>query len=138
IVATMFMSVTDFIFLAVLAGLLAGVLAGVLNGILISYVHLPAFIATLGMLSVARGVAYALSGGIPIYDIPDRFIWLGQGTFLRIPVPIIFLFVIATIGAFSLNKTKFGIFTFAIGSNPETARMSGINFKRHLIWVYSL
>jgi ribose transport system permease protein len=124
------------IWLAVLGGIVVGAVIGLINGVLITKVKLPPFIATLGMMSGARGLALVLTGGVSLFDIPQSFGWLGGGKFLGIPVPVYFLVLITIVGAFVLNRTLLGRYAFAIGSNPETARLSGINIAKYLTLLY--
>ncbi len=126
------------IWAAVLAGILVGVLCGVANGALITSIKMPPFIATLGTMSVTRGLALVLTGGIAVYDLPERFAWLGNGAVAGIPVPVFVLLIVAIIVGIILQKTPTGRYTYAIGSNVETARMSGINISKELVKVYAL
>lgn len=123
---------------AVLGGVGAGVVAGGVNGLLVTGLKIPPFIATLGMMSIARGAALLLSGGVAVHGAPPGFDWLGNGTVLGIPVPVVILaLVVAGVGVV-LNKTTLGRHAFAIGSNEETARMSGVNVSKELVKVYTL
>ncbi|MCE1178081.1 MAG: ABC transporter permease [Micrococcales bacterium] len=122
--------------LALLVGPLVGLLAGLVSGAAIAYGKLPAFIATLAMLSVARGLGLVVSGGRPI-DMPSAVSWLG-GDLGPIPVPILVLAVTALITAFVLNRTVFGRSLYAIGGNEEAARLAGLPVKRTTAAVYAL
>jgi inositol transport system permease protein len=115
----------------VAAGLLCGLLVGMINGGLIAYTKIPPFIATLGMMVSARGVADWYTNGEPIGNLEDSFAAIGSGWW---PV-IIFLFV-AFVFHIALRYTRYGKFTYAIGANPLAARVSGINVERHLVVVY--
>ncbi len=126
------------IWLSVIAGILAGAVVGCLNGVLITTTKLPPFIATLGMMSVARGFALILTGGVAIFNVPEGFNWLGGGHVLGIPVPVYFLAAVTLIGTFVLNRTLLGQYAFAIGSNPETARLSGIRIAKYLVCIYTI
>ncbi len=121
--------------LAVLLGTLAGGLIGLLNGFLITVAGMAPFIATLGMLSVARGLVYIITNAVSVFGAPNSFKVLGQGTIFSFPVPLIFLIIIAVGGHFLLSRTRLGRYSYAIGSNPEAARLSGIPVKRYLIRV---
>ena len=99
--------------------------------------RVPPFIATLGMMGIARGLALIISNGIPIYGLDDRYKFIGQGKFFDvIPVPTVIVLVVYAIGFVVMNYTRFGRFIYAIGSNAEAARLSGINVRavhdRHL------
>ena len=123
--------------LSMTATLAFGALLGLTNGLLISILRLPPFIATLGMMGVARGLALILSGGVPIYGLDDRYKFIGQGKlFDIIPVPTIIVLVIFILGYIIVNYSRFGRFIYAIGSNPEAARLSGIKVSRVTIGVY--
>jgi ribose transport system permease protein len=122
--------------LAIIAGTLVGAGAGLVNGFLITVANLPPFIATLGMLTVARGLVYVVTGGVAVFGAPDSFRLLGQGVVASIPIPIIALAVVALAGYIVLSRTRLGRYAYAIGSNPEAARLSGIPVKRYLVVVY--
>lgn len=123
---------------AFLIGAVAGIVFGLLNGILITKLKLPPFIATLGTLSVARGLSYALSGGYPIPNIPESFKFIGIGYVGPIPTPVILLVILGIIFSLLLNKTIIGRRIFAVGGNEEAARVSGINTHKIKIIVYTL
>jgi inositol transport system permease protein len=117
----------------VLAGVLAGLLAGLVNGALIAYTGIPPFIATLGMMVSARGAAKWYTHGQPVSGLQDGYAAIGSWIW---PV-FIFLFV-ALIFHIALRYTRYGKFTYAIGSNVQAARVSGIDVGRHLIAVYAI
>jgi ribose transport system permease protein len=128
--------------LGILAGLLAGAFAGFVNGLIIAKLKVPSFIATLGMLNVARGLALVISGVKPIYfnDTPE-FNSIAMGSLipgLDIPNAVLILFGAAIIASLILNRTILGRYTFALGSNEEAARLSGVTVDRWKIAVYSL
>lgn len=126
------------VFPAMLAGIGAGLLVGVLNGLLVSGVGIPPFIATLGTMSIARGTALVLTGGVAVYNLPDAFSWLGNAEIAGIPVPVLVLVVVALAMGVVLKKTKLGRQSYAIGSNEEAARMSGVNVSWQLVKVYAI
>ena len=129
----------------IVGGILTGGLAGVANGILIARFHIPPFIATLGMLNVAKGFALVISGLKPIYfnDTPE----VNQSAMgsligslipgLAIPNIVLVLFGAALVASLVLSKTVLGRFTFALGSNEEAARLSGVSVDRWKIAVYT-
>jgi len=120
----------------ILAGLAVGVACGAINGLLIATFRIPPFIATLGMMTAARGVAYIYSNGRPVSTLTDPFLFIGQGYLLGIPVPII-LFGIVIIGtSLMLSYTRFGRNIYAIGGNELAARVSGIDISRTKVWIY--
>jgi ribose/xylose/arabinose/galactoside ABC-type transport system permease subunit len=122
--------------LAVIAALLTGTITGAANGLAVTRLRVPPFIASLGMLSAALGAALLLTGGSPIYGLPNSYLVISQGKFLGFPHMAWIAVVLALIAAFVLNKTRFGRYTLAIGSNSESARRAGINVERHLLAVY--
>lgn len=118
-------------------GVLLSAGIGFINGFLITYTKMPPLIMTLGMSYICRGCAYLTTGGFPVYKLPPVIKVLGQGyLFDTIPVCVLILVVIVAIGAFVLNKTNFGRYIYAIGSNEEAARLSGIRVKLIRILVY--
>lgn len=121
----------------ILVGLLVGVVTGFINGAITAKGMIPPFIATLGMMTAARGLALLYSDGKPIDNLSDDFLFIGAGDILGIPVPIIVFAVMGIISHLLLNNTKFGKHTYAIGGNEQAARISGINVDRHLILVYT-
>lgn len=119
-----------------LVGLGAGALAGIINGSLIAITKIPPFIATLGMMVSARGVSLWYTHGNPISSVSESYAFIGSGLSGMMPV-YVFLFV-AAIFHIALRYTRYGKFTYAIGANPQAARVSGINVGRHLIIVYGI
>ncbi len=122
--------------IAVLAGLGAGSLCGLINGVLISFGRLPPFIATLGMMSVARGGALLYSDGRPISGFGEGFRWLATGEVAWIPVPILLMIAVYAVAHFVLRRTPFGRYVFAIGGNEEAALLSGVPVRRYKTLVY--
>ncbi len=120
----------------ILVGVLAGAAVGLVNGLLITQMKLPPFIATLGMLGVARGLTFIVGGENAVYGLPSGFRNVGEGQIGPIPLPLIYLLVIAAAGYVILSRTKLGRYAYAIGSNKEAARLSGISINRYLIGVY--
>lgn len=127
-------ALTDMPFVVpLLAGLLVGGLAGLINGSLIAFTGIPPFIATLGMMVAARGLARAYTGGQPVSLLSDQFTAIGAGY-----TPVLIFLATALIFHIALRHTRYGKFTYAIGANPQAARVSGINVGRHLIVVYTI
>ncbi|PYY33430.1 MULTISPECIES: ABC transporter permease [unclassified Curtobacterium] len=122
--------------LALVGGLVAGLATGVVNGLASAYGKLPSFIATLAMLSVARGLTLVLSDGKPVPTSP-QVSFLG-GDIGPVPVPIIVLVVAALIASFILNRTVIGRSMYAVGGNAEAARLSGLPVKRIVVIVFGL
>ena len=132
--------------LGILAGIGTGGLAGLVNGVLVAKLKIPSFIATLGMLNVAKGLALVISGLKPIYfnDTPE-FNRAAMGSVLggiipglEIPNLVIVLFVSALVASLILSKTILGRFTFALGSNEEAARLSGVSVDVWKMAVFTL
>ncbi|HKS53064.1 MAG TPA: ABC transporter permease [Pseudonocardiaceae bacterium] len=122
--------------LAVVGGAAIGALAGLVNGVLVTQAGMAPFIATLGMLSVARGLVYIVTGSVAVSGAPPEFKLLGQGRLGALPIPILALVIVALAGHFVLTRTKLGRYAYAMGSNVEAARLSGIPVKRYLSIVY--
>ncbi|KQT62912.1 MULTISPECIES: ABC transporter permease [unclassified Aureimonas] len=124
-----------------LAGVAVGIGTGVISGGVIAATGIPPFIATLGMMVCARGVAKWYTTGQPIPLLTPEFTWLGKSFLVLgfpLPLPVIIFAVVALIAHVSLRYTRYGKFTYAIGANPQAARVSGINIGAHLIKVYAV
>jgi ribose transport system permease protein len=112
---------------------------GVLNGVLIARARIPALIVTLGTLGMALGFAQLITGGVDVRTVPTTMIDnIGIGEVAGIPVLVIVAGVVAILAGIGLTATRFGRYTYAIGSNPEAARRAGIGVDRHLVKVYAL
>ncbi len=123
--------------IAILIGLVVGTILGIINGSLHAFGKIPPFIATLGMMTVARGLALLYSNGRPIGDLKESFIFIGGGSFMHISIPIwIYLFV-GIISHIMLSKSRFGRYVFAIGGNEQAARICGINVEKVKVMVYA-
>ena len=114
-------------------GLACGVVAGLINGTLIAYTRIPPFIATLGMMVTARGVAKWWSNGNPISFPTEGYAWIGSGM-----MPVVWFVLLAILFHLVLKYTVYGKHTYAIGSNEDAARMSGIKVDRHKVLVYTI
>lgn len=125
------------ILVPIAAGLLVGAAAGFVNGFLIARFRIAPFIATLGMMTAARGLALIYSDGRPISKLTPEFNFLGQGEILGIPVPIVLLAVVVIGSHLVLNNTRFGRHVYALGGNEQAARVSGINLSRVKIGIYT-
>jgi ribose transport system permease protein len=123
---------------ALLVGLGIGLLCGLVNGLLITIGRLPPFIATLGMMSVARGTALMFTEGRPVSGFSEGFRSLATGEVVRVPTPVIIMVVVYAVAYFVLARTKLGRYTYAIGGNEEAALLSGINVKLYKSLVYGL
>jgi ribose transport system permease protein len=124
--------------LAIGAALGTGFTFGVLNGLAITIGRLPPFIATLGMMSVARGCALIFSDGRPVSGFSDAFRSLATGHMLGIPAPILITLVVYVIAAVALSETVLGRYTYAMGGNEEATRLSGVNTRLYKTLVYGV
>ncbi len=128
--------------IAVLGGVATGALVGLLNGLMVTKAKLPPFIATLGMLLMARGLCYGLTGGWPVQNLPQGFRYLGQFDIplfgAGIPVPLLFMILIAVVMTLFLNRTIWGFQIYAVGGNEVASGLSGISTDRVKIMVYTL
>ncbi|MDF3129182.1 ABC transporter permease [Kiritimatiellaeota bacterium B1221] len=124
--------------LAVVLTVIMATLIGFANGWIIANIQMPPLIVTLAMMIIIEGIAFLISKGVPIYGFPESFAVIGQGYIGPIPVPVVIMIVILSIGAFILNKTYFGRYFYALGGNEEAAKLSGIKVKNVKYLVYSL
>jgi ribose transport system permease protein len=133
---------TPLVILAVVGGLFAGLLVGLVNGTLITRFRLPPFIATLGTLSIARGITFGATSGWPIRELPESFQLIGQYNAKifewEVPLPVIIMLAVAIITALFLNHTVNGRHIYAVGGNEEAVRVSGADPKRIKMLVYTL
>ena len=143
VMAGVYATVPDLAWVAIaigcIAGISAGTLVGVCNGIGVAVFNVSPFIMSLGMLSVGFGIALYLTGGMPVYGMPQEFGDLfGFGTFLGIPVPIYIALMTISVMYFLLNWTVIGRYFYAVGGNIKAARLSGIKTRFILFWTYVL
>ncbi len=124
--------------LAIATGLATGTVCGLTSGFLITRGKLPPFIATLGMMSVARGAALVYAEGRPVSGFELNFRTIATGEFLFVPLPAITMIVVYLFAHLVLTRTKFGRYTYAMGGNEEAARLSGVNVRLHKAMVYGL
>lgn len=123
---------------AVVAGLATGAGLGWFNGWAITRFKLPPFVATLAMLTIARGLTMLWTGGFPITGLGDSFDYLGTGWLLGIPVPVWISGLLVALAVLVTNKTRLGRYIYAIGGSESAARLSGVNVNRIKVIVYSL
>src|SRR3989440_3128472 len=123
---------------AILVGLGVGLAVGLINGLLVTQLKLPPFIATLGMLGVARGLLLLLTGAKTIAPLPDAFSTIANGSILGLPSLFWILILVAVVAAFVLGRMVFGRYVYAVGSNAESSRLSGVPVNAVLIAVYSI
>lgn len=123
---------------ALAAGLGGGVLLGAINGLFIAKWRMPAFVVTLGMLSMGRGFTFIYSDGMPVPRIDERFLVIGQGTFLGIPFPVLILAFVFLVSWGILYKTRYGRYVYAVGGNEKSAQVSGVNTRWIIFSVYAI
>ena len=123
---------------AVPAALLAGALVGVLTGMTVAYIGLPPFIVTLGTYTAIRGAAYLAAGGTTVINSKIGFAWIGNGYVGPVPWLVIIALLTIAISAFILHSTVLGVHVYAVGGNPQAARLTGIPVPFVLIFVYGV
>jgi ribose transport system permease protein len=123
---------------ASLAGILTGALLGFFNGFVITRFKVPSFVATLAMLTVARGLTMLWTKGFPISGLGEQFAYLGTGWFVGVPVPVWISAAVVAVAVFVSDKTKLGRYIYAIGGNENASLLSGININKVKITVYTI
>lgn len=123
---------------AILAGLLVGTVLGWFNGFVITRFKLPPFVATLGMLSIARGLTMLWTGGFPITRLGDSFGHMGSGHLGGIPMPVWISGALVAVFLLLMKRTRFGRNVYAVGGNEKAATLSGLNVNRIKLLVYTL
>ena len=122
--------------LACIVGILIAVTIGFINGIVITFTNMTPFICTLAFMQILQGTAYTLSGGLPIFGLSDNMRFIGQGyIFNLIPVPVIIMLVVFVLACLLMMRTYIGRYFYAVGSNSEAARLSGLNINLSLIHI---
>jgi len=121
---------------AILLVLIIGTLLGLLNGFLVVKIHIPAIIATLGTMTIIRGLTYLYTGGYPLYVEAPDFAFIGTGYLGPIPFPVVLLIIMVAFWQFILVRTKFGRYACAIGGNKEAARLSGVKVDYYHILTF--
>ncbi|MGL4484092.1 MAG: ABC transporter permease [Anaerovoracaceae bacterium] len=124
------------IIIPILVALVIGAFLGAVNGSLVAYTGIPAFIATLGMMTIARGAALLYTGGKPVSGLTAGFSFIG-GKIGEVPVPVLIYALMIVITWILLNNTSFGKSVYAIGANIKAAEVSGIHVKRNLTIIYA-
>ena len=137
-----FESVDLFVGFTVLGGIigamLVGLLLGLFNGWVITKFVVPPFVATLAMLTIARGMTMLYTGGIPISNLGPELEFIGSGWLLGIPVPVWISLIVVVVFVFITRRTAFGRYIYAIGGNEKASFLSGININRIKLAVYGL
>jgi len=122
---------------ATMAGLGVGLLCGLVNGLGVTLLRLPPFVATLGMMSIARGLAEVMTGGFQISGLPNAFQFWGQGDFLDVPVPVWVAAAVIVITWALLRFTRIGRYLYAVGGNEVAAHLSGVPVRRVKLFAYA-
>jgi len=122
--------------LAALAAIAVGLIGGALQGVAITRLKVPPFVVTLGGMSAFRGAALLFAAGGPISGFEPSFTWWGQGKIGPVPVPVIIFLAAAALAHIALRYTRYGRKVYAVGGNPEAARLSGLNVNRMICSVY--
>jgi len=127
---------TDNSAFGIFIGLAVGALAGAMNGSLVAYLRLPAFVVTLGGLTIFRGMALTVTNGQPMIRFDGAYQWLGQGILFGIPVPVWIMIIIVIMVHLLLTRTAFGAHVYAVGGNETAARLSGVRVELVKFSVY--
>lgn len=124
--------------LATIVGLLVGTIAGIVNGVIIAKGKIPPFIVTLGMLGIARGLALVMTNGVSHQVLTPLFLFIGNGKFLGLPIPIYFVIITYAAVHIMLVRTRLGRHIYAIGGDERVARLEGINVDQRKIIIYAI
>jgi len=122
----------------IVLSVIMGFICGSISGFTISRLRVPPFVATLAMMNIARGFTYVYTKSRSIYGLPEAFGWIGQGYIGFIPVIVIIVIIVLLIAHIVLDRTVFGRYVYAIGSNEEVAKICGINVRNIKLIVYIL
>ena len=129
---------TGAVALSALAALGVGLAVGAFNGAMVAWFRVPPFVTTLAMLTICRGLAFVITDGRSISDLPPGFGLFGRELFLRVPVPVWLMLLVFAAGWFVLKRMTFGRYVYAVGGNREAAFLAGVNIKGVTMLVYLL
>jgi ribose/xylose/arabinose/galactoside ABC-type transport system permease subunit len=129
---------TGGVVLGVLVALAIGVGVGLFDGLVVAHLRVPPFVATLAMLTICRGLAFVISGGRSIGDLPAGFTFAGRESVLGLPLPVILMALVFVGGWFLLRRTVIGRYIYAVGGNPRATFFAGVNIRRVLVLTYVL
>lgn len=115
---------------------LAGVVLGAVTGGIIAKWNVAPFVVTLGMMSIARGFTFIYTNGMPVPQIDKGFLFIGKGSFLGLPMPVVVFALIFVLAWIALYKTRFGRYVYAVGGSEKSAKISGINTRFIIFMVY--
>ena len=125
-------------YLTILIVLITCALIGLLNGFFINKLKIPPLITTLGMLTALRGVAFLITGGMPIFGFESDILVLGRGMAWIVPVPVIIMMIIFAVGILFLERSRYGRYIYGVGGNEEASRLSGINVIKIKYMTYMI
>jgi ribose/xylose/arabinose/galactoside ABC-type transport system permease subunit len=119
-------------------GVLVGAAFGLVNGLIITRLHISPIITTLGTLTIGRGLALLLTGGVSLFGVPTSFQGLGRGFLIPgvLPIPVLIMLVVLALAWIVLRRSAFGVHVYSVGGNEEAARLSGISVDRVKLGVY--
>jgi ribose/xylose/arabinose/galactoside ABC-type transport system permease subunit len=137
VVAAMIASSSS-VLLGCAAALGIGLTVGLFNGLMVAQFRVPPFVTTLAMLTICRGLAFIVTGGRSIGNLPSGFGFLGRDRLLGVPVPVILMLIVFAVGWFLLRHTTFGRYVYAVGGNREAAYLAGVSIKGVTLLVYVL
>jgi len=138
VIAAIVAQKTGLVGLGFAAALGVGFASGAFNGVTIAYFRVPPFVVTLAVLTIARGLAFILSEGRSIGNLPENFGWLGKSSIFGIPFSVLLMLATFAAGWFVLAQTRFGRYVYAVGGNREAAFLAGINVKKTTLTIYLL
>lgn len=128
----------DQVWLALVVAVLVGLVVGLINGFVVAYMNVPPFIATLGTMTLASGMAYVIGGGAPINGLPDSFGAFANTSVLGMKLPVILMIVAIIVLAIVMKRTAYGMRVYAVGGNKLAAEIAGVNSSRVLLSVYAI
>lgn len=134
--ASLAVAFPDSLWLWVTAGIAVGLLLGLINGLIIAYLNVVPFVATLGMLTAASGIAYVIGDGAPINGLPQDYGKIANTTVFGIRIPVLIMIVGFIVAHFVLKKTSFGLRIYAVGGNRTAAELAGVRTRGILTSVY--
>lgn len=126
----------DIVFIGFILGILSTMIIGGIGGFIVSFFKVPSFITTLAIMLIGRGLAFMITDGFSIYQVPQSLIWLGQASSFGLPNTVIFLIILYLIAHFFLSRTRIGRYIYAVGGNEEAARLSGVPVNFIKIFVF--
>lgn len=141
IVAASYSSTTFTVYplpVSIILGILGGTFLGCINGLIVAIWRIPAFVVTLGMLSIARGLTFIYTDGMPVPNLVKDFTFIGQGIIFGIPLIVIIFALVFIISWIVLYKTRFGRYVYAVGGNEKSAKISGVNTRLIIFIVYGI